>query len=172
MDKSDNFNNPLHPCNNHHQSRHRTPTLENVHSSHNPEKPVRTILGPAGIVQLAKGRKQAKVQEDGQECVISTQEYIRKVVEDMGEDDDFTRGPWLNAVKFSFINNGKIDQVVAIINSYNPNALGDLIVTLKDLLGSIHGAIHHKIINEGGYGKYITVGATVILHNVLVFSPK
>lgn len=48
----------------------------------------------------------------------------------------------------SFINNGKVDQIVAIIKSCTPNAFGDLTVTLKDLSGSIPGAIHHKIINE------------------------
>ena len=37
----------------------------------------------------------------------------------------------------SFINNGKVDQVVAIIKSCTPNAVGDLTVTLKDLSGSI-----------------------------------
>ena len=71
----------------------------------------------------------------------------------MGEDEDFSRGPWLSTVDFvnanggvvygclgdikSFINNGKVDQVVAIIKSCTPNAVGDLTVTLKDLSGSI-----------------------------------
>ncbi|GKB39462.1 GPCR kinase [Tanacetum coccineum] len=36
----------------------------------------------------------------------------------------------------------------------------------------ISGAIHHKVINEGGYGKDIIVGSALILANVLVFSPK
>nr|GEZ49155.1 hypothetical protein [Tanacetum cinerariifolium] len=48
----------------------------------------------------------------------------------------------------------------------------DLTVTVKDLLGTIAGAIHHKVINEEGYGKDITVGSALILANVLVFSPK
>jgi hypothetical protein len=100
MDKSDNFNNPIRPCNNYHQTHHITPTLENLHSSHSPGKEVRIIPGPAGIVQLAKRRIQAYISEGGQECVISTQECIRKVVEDVGEDEDFSRGPWLSAVDF------------------------------------------------------------------------
>ncbi|PWA67745.1 hypothetical protein CTI12_AA315050 [Artemisia annua] len=137
MDKSDKLKNLIRPCNNHHLRRDRTPTLDNLPSSHNPEKEVRIIPGPAGIVQLAKRRKQADVSEGGQECVISTQEYIRKVVEDVGD------------IK-SFINNGKVDQVVAIIKSCTPNALGDLTITLKDFSSSILGAIHHKIINEKG----------------------
>ncbi|PWA57135.1 hypothetical protein CTI12_AA410030 [Artemisia annua] len=124
MDKSDKLKNPIRPYNNHHQSRDRTPTLDNLHSSHSPEKEVRIIPGPA--------------------------EYIRKVVEDVGEDEDFTRGPWLSAV----------DRVLQM-----PLAI--------DLSGSMPGAIHHKIINEeGGYGKDIHVGAAVIVHNVSVFSPN
>ncbi|PWA55330.1 hypothetical protein CTI12_AA428520 [Artemisia annua] len=72
----------------------------------------------------------------------------------------------------SFIKKGKVDQVVAIIKSYTPNALGDLTVTLKDLSRSISGTIHHKIINEGGYGKDIAVGAALILRKISVFSLK
>ncbi|GJW00325.1 LETM1-like protein [Tanacetum coccineum] len=39
------------------------------------------IPGPAGIVQTVKLRKQADIQEGGEESIMSTQEYIRKVVE-------------------------------------------------------------------------------------------
>ncbi|GKA67715.1 GPCR kinase [Tanacetum coccineum] len=67
---------------------------------------------------------------------------------------------------------GKLDQVVAIVKSCSPNMLGDLTVTMKDLSGTIPGTIHYKVIGEGGYGKDITVGAALILANVLVFSPK
>ncbi|GKE99839.1 serine/threonine-protein kinase HT1-like protein isoform X1, partial [Tanacetum coccineum] len=66
----------------------------------------------------------------------------------------------------------KLEQVVAIIKSCTPNALGDLTVTIKDLSGIIPGAIHHKVINEGGYKKDINVGSALILANVLVFSSK
>ena len=38
--------------------------------------------------------------------IISTQEYMRKVVEDVGEDEDFTRGPWLSAVDYVNANGG------------------------------------------------------------------
>ena len=100
----------------------------------------------------------------------------------MGEDEDFTRGPRLSAVEFvnanegivsgflrdinNFNKNGKLDQVVSIIKSCTPNVLGVLIVTIKDLSGSIH----HKILKEGDYGKDITVGVALILHNISVFS--
>ncbi|GKG15146.1 hypothetical protein Tco_0354746, partial [Tanacetum coccineum] len=64
-------------------------------SLHNPnvdncdEYPVRIIRGPAGIVQAAKLRKIANIREGGEEFVMSAHEYIRKVVEDVGEDEDF-----------------------------------------------------------------------------------
>ncbi|GKD66353.1 hypothetical protein Tco_1308461 [Tanacetum coccineum] len=130
------------------------------------KKPVRIILGSASIVQAAKLCKQADIQEGGDESVLLTQEYIRKVVEDVGEDEDFKCGSW------NYLKNGKLEQVVAIIKSRTSNALGDLTVTLKDLSGSITGTIYYKVLNEGGYGKNITLGASLILQIVLVFSPK
>ncbi|GJU92261.1 transposase, MuDR, MULE transposase domain protein [Tanacetum coccineum] len=50
--------------------------------------------------------------------------------------------------------------------------LGDLNVTLKDLSGTIPGIIHYKVLDVGSYGKDITVGASMILANVYVFTPK
>ncbi|GJV51245.1 zinc finger, CCHC-type containing protein [Tanacetum coccineum] len=75
-----------------------TTTTEAIVSLHNPnvdncdENPVKIILGPPGIVQAAKLCKIADIWERGEDFVMSTQEYIRKVVEDAGEDEDFTRG--------------------------------------------------------------------------------
>ncbi|GKA19306.1 GPCR kinase [Tanacetum coccineum] len=43
---------------------------------------------------------------------------------------------------------------------------------MKDLLGTIPGTIHYKVIGEGGYGKDITVEAALILANVSIFSAK
>ncbi|GJW33029.1 uncharacterized mitochondrial protein-like protein [Tanacetum coccineum] len=91
------------------------------------EKPVRIIPDPAGIVQLAKIHKQSDIHEGGDDFVLSTQEYIKQVVEDVGEDEDFYRD-----IK-TFLKNGKLEQVIAIIKSCSPNALGDLKVTVKDL---------------------------------------
>ncbi|GJR11295.1 hypothetical protein Tco_0793947 [Tanacetum coccineum] len=141
----------LHPCSSTH-----------VETSTTTQKPVRIIPGPASIVQ--------------------------KVVEDMGEDEDFKSGLWVSATNYvnanggivsgclgdikNFFKNGKLDQVVAIVKYYSPNVIGDLIVTLKDLSGTIPCTIHHKVIDESGYGKDITVGTALILANVLVFSPK
>nr|GFA45052.1 hypothetical protein [Tanacetum cinerariifolium] len=59
------------------------------------------------------------------------------------------------------------------INAAELDAINnDLTVTMKDYTGTIPGAIHYKLIGEGGYGKDITVGAALIIANVLVFSPK
>ncbi|GKD30120.1 GPCR kinase [Tanacetum coccineum] len=117
--------------------------------------------------------------------VMSTQEYMQKVVEDVGEDKDFNSGAWVSATDYvnatvtgclgdikNFLKNEKLDQVVAIVKSCSPNVIGDLTVTMKDLSGTIPETIHHKVIGEGGYGKDITVGAALILANVSVFSPK
>ncbi|GJV06538.1 transposase, MuDR, MULE transposase domain protein [Tanacetum coccineum] len=52
----------------------------------------------------------------------------------------------------------KLDQVVAIIKSCSPNGYGDLTVNMKDLSGIIPGTVHYKVIDEGGYGKDITIG--------------
>ncbi|PWA80871.1 hypothetical protein CTI12_AA193830 [Artemisia annua] len=124
------------------------------------EASVRIIPGPAGVYQRAKLRKVADTREGRDVSIDTTQEYIRKVVADVGFDDDFTRGPWLSAVDY------------ANANGWVVNGCLDLTVTLKDLSGSLSGTIHHKIINEGGYGKDINVGAALILRNILVFSTK
>ncbi|GJZ04847.1 GPCR kinase [Tanacetum coccineum] len=72
----------------------------------------------------------------------------------------------------NFLKKGKLEQVVGVVKSCSPNMLGDLNLTLKDLLGTIPGTIHHKVIGEGGYGKDVNVGAAMILKNVSVFTPK
>nr|GEZ61448.1 hypothetical protein [Tanacetum cinerariifolium] len=110
---------------------------------------IRIIPGPAGILQLVKLRKTSKIREGGHNGEMSTQEYVRKRTEEASEDDHFTRGPWLNAIQYlvvegsiatgclgelkTFIKNGKLEKVVAVIKSCTPNMLGDLTVTLKDL---------------------------------------
>nr|GEW06780.1 hypothetical protein [Tanacetum cinerariifolium] len=146
-------------------------------------KPIRIIPGPDGIVQMTKLHKIADTWECGKESLMSTQEFIRKVIEDVGEDDDFMRGSWLSMVEYvnvdgwivtgcfgdvnKFLKNWKLEKVVEIIKSFTPNALGDLTVTLKDLSGTIFDTIHYKVIREERFAKAITVGASLILHNVL-----
>nr|GEU71851.1 hypothetical protein [Tanacetum cinerariifolium] len=135
-----------------------------------------------GIVQVEE------VEEKPDDSVLSTQEYMKQVVEDVGEEEDFNSGQWVGATEYvianggiisrclgdikTFLKNGKLEQVVAIIKSCSLNAVGDLKVTVKDLSGTLPGSIHYKVINEGDYGKEITVGSVIILANVLVFSPN
>nr|GEU92659.1 hypothetical protein [Tanacetum cinerariifolium] len=118
-------------------------------------------------------------------ALMSTQEYMQKVVEDVGDDEDFKSGVWVSATDYvnanggivtgclgdikNFLKNRKLDQVVAIVKSCSSNVIGDLTVTMKDLSGTIPRTIHYKVIGDGGYGKDITVGAALILANVLVF---
>ncbi|GJV78098.1 AAA+ ATPase domain-containing protein [Tanacetum coccineum] len=127
------------------------------------QKPVRIIPGPAGIVQQDKLLKQTDILLGWDGAVKSTQEYMKKVVEDVGEDEDFKSGQWVSATDYVNANGGI---------SCSPNVIGDLTVTMKDLSGTIPETIHHKVIYDGGYEKDITVGDALILAKILVFSPK
>ncbi|GJZ80936.1 hypothetical protein Tco_0645930 [Tanacetum coccineum] len=184
----------VHPSNNPYIVPEITITTQTLFSSQNNQvdncvvKPIRIIPDPAGIVQTTKLRKIVDTQEGGEESVMSTQEYIRKVFEDVGEDDDFTHASWLSMLDYvnvdrgivtgcfgdvkKFLKNGKLEKVVTVIKSCTPNALGDLTVTLKDLSGTIFGTIHYKVLIEDRFEKVITVGAALILNNVSVYSPK
>nr|GEV20940.1 hypothetical protein [Tanacetum cinerariifolium] len=149
---------------------------------------VRIIPDHAGIVQQAKLFKKRDILLGWDGEIMATQEYMQKVVEDVDKDDDFKSESWISATKYVNANGGtvsgclgdinnnqkkrKLDQVVAIVKSCSPNMLGDLIVTMKDLSGTIHGKVHYKVIGEGGYENDITIGAAMILANVSVFSPK
>ncbi|GJR03646.1 hypothetical protein Tco_0526630 [Tanacetum coccineum] len=159
-----------------------------VETSTPTQKPVRIIPGPTGIVQAAKLLKQMDVILGWDGAVMSTQEYMKKVVEDVGEDEDFKSESWVSVTDYvnanggivsgclrdieNILKNEKLDKVVAIAKSCSPNVIGDLTVTMKDLSGTIPGTIHHKVVDEDGYGKDTTVEAALILANVLVFSPK
>nr|GEX97592.1 hypothetical protein [Tanacetum cinerariifolium] len=112
--------------------------------------PVRIIPGHAGVVQRAKLLRENVFILDLDGALMSTQEYMQKVTEDVE----------------------KLEQVVAIVKSCSPNVLGDLNVTMKDLSGTIPGTVHHKVIGDGGYEKDFTVGAAMILVNVSVFTHK
>ncbi|GJR85283.1 hypothetical protein Tco_0209294 [Tanacetum coccineum] len=120
---------------------------------------------------MAKLCKLADTQEGGEESLMSTQEYIRKVI----KDDDFTRASWLSVLDYvnvdggivtgcfgdvkKFLKNGKLKKVIAVIKCFLPNALRDLTVTLKDLSGTISGTIHYKVFTYKRFAKAITVGA-------------
>ncbi|GJZ02524.1 GPCR kinase [Tanacetum coccineum] len=94
---------------------------------------------------------------------MSTQEYMHKVIEDVGEDDDFKSGLWVSATNYVNVNGG---------TSCFPNVLGDLTVTMKDLSGTIPETIHYKVIGDGGYGNDITVRVVLVLANVSVITLK
>ncbi|GJW78463.1 hypothetical protein Tco_0140145 [Tanacetum coccineum] len=124
--------------------------------------PVRIIPGPAGLVQRAKQLKENVFILDPDRALMSTQEYMQKVVEDVGEDSDFNSGAWISATNYVFSTGGTF---------CSPNCLGDRNVTMKDLSGTVRGTLHHKLLDVG-YGKDIHVGAAMILANVFVFTPK
>ncbi|GJV08867.1 zinc finger, GRF-type containing protein [Tanacetum coccineum] len=141
------------------------------------------------LVEVIKLKKDLCLQLFcGYVIMFIPEEYIRKVIEDVGEDDDFTRASWLSAIDYvnvdegimtgcfgdvkRFLKNWKLEKVVAVIKSCTPNALGDLTLTLKDFSGTISDTIHYKVLTEERFAKAITVGAALILHNVSVFSPK
>ncbi|GJX03226.1 hypothetical protein Tco_0189142 [Tanacetum coccineum] len=63
-----------------------------VETSSSTQNPVRIIPGPAGIVQASKLLKQRDILLGLDRAVMSTQEYMKKVVEDVGEDEDFRVG--------------------------------------------------------------------------------
>nr|GEZ05936.1 F-box domain-containing protein [Tanacetum cinerariifolium] len=136
-----------------------------IEPSSSTSNPVRIIPGLAGLVQRAKLLKENVFILDPDGALMSSQEYMHKVVEDVGEDADFNGGAWVSATNYviafdgivtgcwgdidNFLKKGKLEQVVAIVKSCYPNALGDLNVTLKDVSG-----------------------AAMILANVSVFTPK
>nr|GEZ72417.1 hypothetical protein [Tanacetum cinerariifolium] len=129
-----------------------TTTTQTLFSSQNHQvdncvaKTIRIIPGPAGIVQMAKLHKIANTREGWEESVMSTQEYIIKVIKDVYEDDDLTSASWLRVLEYvnvdgwivtgcfgdvkKFIKSEKLEKVVSIIKSCTSNALGDLTMTL------------------------------------------
>nr|GEX92189.1 hypothetical protein [Tanacetum cinerariifolium] len=119
-----------------------------VETSHSTQNPVRMIPGPADIVQATKLLKQRDILLGLDGAVMSTQEFMKIVVEDVGEDEDFKSGSWVSATDYVNANGG---------TSCSPNVIGDLTLTMKDLSGTILGTIHHKVIGEGGYENDITV---------------
>ncbi|GJT90304.1 hypothetical protein Tco_1079149 [Tanacetum coccineum] len=156
----------IRPNKNPHILPETTTTTQTLFSSQNHQvdncvvKPIKIILGPAGIVQTVKLCKIADTQEGAEESVMSTQEYIIKVIKDVGEDDDFTCVPWLSVVEYVNVDEGIMIGC-------------DLTVTLTFLVQSpILFNIHYKVLTEERFANAITIGASLILHNVSVFSPK
>nr|GEX78756.1 hypothetical protein [Tanacetum cinerariifolium] len=99
-------------------------------------------------------RKKADVQAGGRDNILTTQEYVRKVNEDVSEDDHFMQGPWLQAIAYlhgegvivsgrlgdmkKHYIKGKLELVVEVVKSCTPNSLGDMTITLKDPTGIVY----------------------------------
>ncbi|GAB4858268.1 hypothetical protein Ancab_009740 [Ancistrocladus abbreviatus] len=145
------------------------------------------IPGSAGAIQVAMHRRNGEHHgfSHGKDVQISTQDYIKRVEEDQSRE--FMNGPWLSALYYidqegmnrtplgaikKFVNAGKIDKVVAMIKSCSPNGLGDMMVLLKDPTDTIGASIHRKVLNEGEFGREISVGSVLVLQKVAVFSPS
>nr|GEU55250.1 hypothetical protein [Tanacetum cinerariifolium] len=90
---------------------------------------------------------------------------MKQVVEDVGEGEDFNSGSWVGAIEYvkanggivrgcigdikTFLKNGKLKQVVALIKSCFSNALGDLKVTIKYLsVFSLNSSMHYLNITK------------------------
>ncbi|GKE31044.1 transposase, MuDR, MULE transposase domain protein [Tanacetum coccineum] len=93
---------------------------------------------------------------------MSTQEYIKNVIEDVGEDDDFKRGTWL-VVEYVNVDGGIVTGVMEMLRKF---------LRMGNLRNTISGTIHYKMLTDERFSKAITVGASLILHNVSVFSLK
>ncbi|GJW31641.1 hypothetical protein Tco_0051673 [Tanacetum coccineum] len=120
-----------------------------VEPSSSTPNPVSIIPGHAGIVQQAKLLKEMDNLLGWDGAVMSTQEYMQKVVEDVDDDDDFNSGAWVSATNYvnafggtvtgclgdidNFLKKGKLEQVVAIVKSCSPNMLGDLNMTERSI---------------------------------------
>ncbi|GKE58427.1 hypothetical protein Tco_1497612, partial [Tanacetum coccineum] len=59
-----------------------------VEPSPSTPNPVRIVPGLAGIIQQAKLLKDKDILLGWDGAVMSTQEYMKKVVEDVGDDED------------------------------------------------------------------------------------
>nr|GEV04848.1 hypothetical protein [Tanacetum cinerariifolium] len=109
---------------------------------------VRIISGPAGLVQQAKQLKEKVFILDLDGALMSTQEYMQKVIEDVDEDDDFHSEAWISVTNYVISTGGTLTGC------------------------TVRGTVHYKVLDVGSYGKDITVGAAMILANVSVFTPK
>nr|GEX35391.1 phospholipase-like protein [Tanacetum cinerariifolium] len=111
--------------------------------------------------------------------------YVCHVPQPILVDYYFKNLPWVTTLEFindgreirggcfgdikSYIKNGKLEKVVAIITSCKKNMLGDMNVTLKDPSGTMSSTVHYKVLSsEDGYIKDIKVESALILRNVSV----
>ncbi|KAG8639814.1 hypothetical protein MANES_14G171300v8 [Manihot esculenta] len=145
-----------------------------------PSSSPRLIPGPAGNVQSAmlrrrKNQNGENLAADFCEEPIPTQEYIRKVMEDgvAEDDDDFTGDPWLCAVDF-IRRQGLADEdgAIGIPLSVIKSRIKSIDKVAQDPTGTIDGTIHSRVLNDGAFGKDMSIGAAIILQKVAVFAPS
>ncbi|GKB15944.1 hypothetical protein Tco_0849867 [Tanacetum coccineum] len=67
----------------------------------------------------AKLLKQIDIPNGGEGCVMSTQEYIKKVVEDVGKDEDFKSGSWVSATDYVNANGGIVSGCLGDIKNFS-----------------------------------------------------
>ncbi|XP_057441376.1 uncharacterized protein LOC130733263 [Lotus japonicus] len=136
------------------------------------------IPGPAGAVQAAMIHRRSTDDKPN----ISTQQFVRQVLQDCHDTDpDFQSNAWLSALQLNGSatplgaithHHERVDHVIGVIKSCNPNGFGDATVTLKDPTGTVGASIHHKVFTESVFAKDITVGSVLLLQKVAVFSPR
>ncbi|XP_057427414.1 uncharacterized protein LOC130720737 [Lotus japonicus] len=136
------------------------------------------IPGPAGAVQAAMIHRRSTDDKPN----ISTQQFVRQVLQDGHDTDpDFQSNAWLSALQLNGSatplgaithHHERVDHVIGVIKSCNPNGFGDATVTLKDPTGTVGASIHHKVFTESVFAKDITVGSVLLLQKVAVFSPR
>ncbi|XP_057429325.1 uncharacterized protein LOC130722576 [Lotus japonicus] len=136
------------------------------------------IPGPAGAVQAAMIHRRSTDDKPN----ISTQQFVRQVLQDGHDTDpDFQSNALLSALQLNGSatplgaithHHERVDHVIGVIKSCNPNGFGDATVTLKDPTGTVGASIHHKVFTESVFAKDITVGSVLLLQKVAVFSPR
>ncbi|GKC96958.1 hypothetical protein Tco_1162400 [Tanacetum coccineum] len=120
--------------------------------------PVRIIPGPAGLVQQAKLLKDNVYILNPDGALMSTQEYMQKVVEDVGEDADFNSGAWVSATNYVNAFGGIVTGCLGDIdNLLKKGKLGT-----KFLPIFFPGTMNFKL-EVGGDERIFTVGAAMLL---------
>nr|GEW63290.1 hypothetical protein [Tanacetum cinerariifolium] len=77
--------------------------------------PVRIISGPAGIVQQAKLLKERNILLGWDGTVMSTQEYMQKVVEDVDEDDTFNSEAYIpGTIHYKVLDVGSYENDITV----------------------------------------------------------
>nr|GEV67143.1 hypothetical protein [Tanacetum cinerariifolium] len=152
-----------------------------VEPSTSTQNPVRIIPCPAGLAQQARLLKEKVFILDPDGALMSTQQYMEKVVEDVGDDDDFVSAAWVNATNYvnafggtvtgclgdvdNFLKKGKLEQILGIVKSCSLNMLGDLNVTLKDLsvrVGDLRTLkLDLKSVDNGYRSPFVKISAHV-----------